>query len=45
MGSAPTRGDVSIGINAYEKKQRQKTFKVWDDFSQIKVLGVKKISV
>jgi len=38
VGSAPTPCDVSIGTSAYEKKQRQKTSKVWDDFSQIEVL-------
>jgi hypothetical protein len=44
MGSAPTPVEVSNGTssNAYERKQRQKTSKVWDDFSQIEVLGVKK---
>lgn len=43
MGSAPTLRDVSTtDTSAYEKKQRQKTSKVWDDFSQIEVLGVKK---
>jgi hypothetical protein len=43
MGSAPTLGDVSTtDTSAYEKKERQKTSKVWDDFSQIEVLGVKK---
>jgi hypothetical protein len=48
MGSAPTPGDVITGSGSgtisseYEKKQRQKTSKVWDDFSQIELLGVKK---
>jgi hypothetical protein len=41
VGSAPTPCDVSTGTSAFEKKQRQKTSKVWDDFSQIEVLGVK----
>jgi len=43
MGSTPTPpGDGSSGNSAYEKKQRQKTSKVWDDFSQIEVGDVKK---
>jgi hypothetical protein len=42
VGSVPTPGDVSIGTSVFEKKQRQKTSKVWDDFSQVEVLGVKK---
>jgi hypothetical protein len=42
LGSAPTPADVSSGTSAYEKKHRQKTSKVWDDFSQIEVCGVKK---
>jgi len=42
LGSALTPADVSSGTNAYEKKHRQKTSKVWDDFSQIEVCGVKK---
>jgi hypothetical protein len=41
LGSTPTYGDVSSGTITYEKKQRQKTSKVWDDFSQIEVLSVK----
>jgi hypothetical protein len=35
-------GDGGSGNNAYEKKQKQKTSKVWDDFSAIEVGGVKK---
>jgi hypothetical protein len=42
LGSAPTPANVSSGTSAYEKKNRQKTSKVWDDFSQIEVGGVKK---
>jgi len=44
MGSAPTPVEISTGTSssANERKQRQKTSKVWDDFSQIEVLGVKK---
>jgi hypothetical protein len=43
LGSTPTPpGDGSSGNSAYEKKQRQKTSKVWDDFSQIEVGDVKK---
>jgi hypothetical protein len=41
VGSVPTLGDVSTGTSVVEKKQRQKTSKVWDDFSQVEVLGVK----
>jgi len=33
LGSTLTPGDDSSGNSAYEKKQRQKTSKVWDDFS------------
>jgi hypothetical protein len=40
LGTPHTDGDN--GNNAYEKKQRQKTSKVWDDFSAIEVGGVKK---
>ncbi|XP_062147730.1 zinc finger BED domain-containing protein DAYSLEEPER-like [Alnus glutinosa] len=42
VGSVPTPGDVSTSTSVFEKKQRQKTSKVWDDFSQVEVLGVKK---
>jgi hypothetical protein len=42
VGSVPTPGDVSTGTSVFGKKQRQKTSKVWDDFSQVEVLGVKK---
>jgi hypothetical protein len=44
MGSAPTPVEISTGTStsANERKQRQKTSKIWDDFSQIEVLGVKK---
>jgi hypothetical protein len=42
VGSVPTLGDVSTGTSVFEKKQRQETSKVWDDFSQVEVLGVKK---
>jgi hypothetical protein len=42
VGNALILGDVSTNTSAYENKHRQKTSKVWDDFSQIEVLGVKK---
>jgi hypothetical protein len=40
--SVPTPGDISTGTSVFERKHMQKTSKVWDDFSQIEVLGVKK---
>jgi hypothetical protein len=44
MGSAHTPVEISTGTSssANQRKHRQKTSKVWDDFSQIEVLGVKK---